>query len=399
MRVTVLTTHTNNTPAFYEPLRALGHEVFIIVYDIISQDAFHHLPWMVDANKPDFVVWIGAHPQFHPRPIPDIPLLAKIGKKYPFINLCCDGAEPVWWPVLQEYYDNKVFTVQVNIDGVRTGPIGDRGLTLLSPFDPGLYPDPPRPWGARTVELAFPGQAGNHPRSTILMDLVNRGVITFRPRTDGNPEAYRDYLETCKCIWNHPSTGSTERKHVKGRTIEAAHAGALLFEQEGSPLEDWFESGKDYLTYNSAEDVVNKLNWVRVNLTEAETMAGRLRAKVLRDHSPAIFWSHVLSAIGLAKSERKVPVVPKREWAFPKPAAPIAIHAPITYAPPPNGGTPTPRLVASRKGYNLAEFCGEYFLIPQRLGKINLDKAVDRDKPGIRKFRSEGEAMSVLGNV
>src|ERR1700693_772920 len=111
MRITVLRTHTSNCPAIYEPLSALGHEVSVIIYDLMTLEALRdHLVWMVDETRPDWVLMIGFHRGSHvtplSAPIPSTEVLAKIGSRHPLVHLCCDGAEVVWWPEIQGFYDH-----------------------------------------------------------------------------------------------------------------------------------------------------------------------------------------------------------------------------------------------------------------------------------------------------
>ena len=396
MRVVVLTTHTNNTPAFYEPLRGLGHEVHVVVYDLLAPDAFGHLPRWVAAARPDLVVLVGAHPDFHPRPVVHVDVLALIGRAHRLVHLCCDAAEPVWWPVLDEYQRRGNFALQVAIDGVRTGPIGDHGLTLLSPFDPGLYPSPLPPWASRPVELGFPGSPGGGDRSGSISTLQVRGVLTVRLRTDGDPAAYREFLTRCRCVLNHAATGSLQRLHVKGRPVEAAHAGAVLLEQAGSPLADWFTPGADYLTWGSVDEVADKLAWVRASPHLAAAMAARLRARVLDEHSPAAFWGHVFARVGLGREVRPPRELPRVPWSL----APIAEPTPYQEPPPPPlpaGVMDPPLLLATRNRCNLVRYNQEFYVVPQRLGRVHLANHADRARPGIQRFPSEVEALRAMG--
>lgn len=397
MRITVLRTHTANCLALYDSLRTLGHEVSVIVYDLISPDAFEHLPWIVNENRPDWVLLIGAHHDYHPRPIMPVEILAKIGAKYPLVHLCCDGAEPVWWPQLQSYYDQGHFTLQVNIDGVRTGPIGERGLTMLSPIDPTPYPDPPRPWAQRTVALGFGGSVGapSHDRGRLIADFTRSGLLTVRTRSDdgsirdddSSAAAYREFMSTCRCAWNYPATGGTTRMHVKGRPIEAALAGCLVLEHKDSPLADWFKPGEDYLSWGDAGDIMKCLGWVRTNPQEAESMAATMRRKVLVQHSPTVFWARVMERLGMDVG--KVPALqqpPYRKWK-PEQAA----------AAKPGGSDGPPQLLRSFNGLNLVAFGGAFYVAPQIMGPLDFTREEHRRRFGVQTFTDEGEARRVVG--
>ena len=396
MRITVLRTHTGNCLSLYEALRTLGHEVSVIVYDTMRHDAFKHLPWMVDENNPDWVLMIGAHVESHGFPVPSIDVLAEIGERHHFVHLCCDAADPPWWPQLQNYYDNGRFALQVSIDGVRTGPIGERGLTMLSPIDPAPYPDPPRPWAQRTVALGFGGSVGaqNQARGRLIEGLRNSGLLTVRTHAydshirddESSAAAYREFMSTCRCAWNYPATG-TERMHVKGRPIEAALAGCLVLEHKDSPLADWFGPGEDYLSWGDAGDIMKCLGWVRTNPQEAESMAATMRRKVLVQHSPTVFWARVMERLGMDVG--KVPALqqpPYRKWK-PEQAA----------AAKPGGSDGPPQLLRSFNGLNLVAFGGAFYVAPQIMGPLDFTREEHRRRFGVQTFTDEGEARRVVG--
>src|SRR4029077_8191617 len=131
-----------------------GRNLSVIVYDAIDPVMWQFLPSWVDANRPDWVLYIGAM-HHHDRPFPPVDVLTEIGRRHPLVHLCCDGAEPVWWPLLTQYYANKTFALQLTIDGTHAGPIGDQGLIALCPIDPSSFPV--KSWASRAVELGFGG--------------------------------------------------------------------------------------------------------------------------------------------------------------------------------------------------------------------------------------------------
>lgn len=331
MRVTVLRTFSTSCPPIYEPLRALGHEVKPIVYDLMNvhnrgdyerhyrqltaegcevlpdHRYFERLPALVDAMRPEWVLMIGCCDAGGAQ-MPNVDVLTEIGRRRPFVHLCCDGSEKDWWPQLQRYHDAGAFALQVNIDGVRTGPIGEHGMTALCPIDPAGFPDPPRPWTERPVRLGFRGSyqltdppPGGylHPRTPAIRELLAAGLLTISERDHGDPSqaGYREFLSSCRCVWNHAATGSGDRMHVKARVLEAALAGAVLLEQEGSPANEWFRPGLHYSTYRHLDDVRHTLETMDRMPEVYESMALNLRRVVIANHSPGAFWMRVLLGV------------------------------------------------------------------------------------------------------
>lgn len=372
MRIVVLTTSTNNTAPLYEPLEGLGHHVSIVVYDN-WMDGHDGLPGLVESIDPDVVVLFGALEGHHGSPIPPVEVLAEIGAARLLVHLCFDGAEPLWWDQLARYYDHGRFALQVNIDGVRTGPIGERGLTTLCPIDSRSY-SAHVPWSARTIPLGFAGNTHGGTRAAMLHELISRGLLTHRMRDIDGPEGYRDFMKSCRCAWNNPMTGGTTSKHVKARIAEAALAGCLVFEEAGSPLADWYKPGEDYVAYRDADDIARKLDFVMDHQAVAEDMAREFRAKVTANHSPSVFWGAVFHRLGLGGEPARYQP-PFRYWARSgSQAAPIELR------------DDNPRLVRSEADGNLVAFKGATYKIPFALGHVDLRSIDLRRYPTIKEI-------------
>ena len=199
------------------------------------------LPAIIDAFAPGWVLYIGAIVGHHGKPVPDVGVLAQIGAAHLLVHFCCDGAEPYWWRQLDQYYDAGRFALQVNVDGVKIGPIGDRGLTLLCPVDVTKFDD--RPWNKRRHACGFAG--GLHGgRAEIFRMLVSEGSVTLRDRdADPGQEGYRSFLEDCRVGINAAYTGgNTGQMHVKFRSqvMERIGIGRALLPAREVPNRHWF---------------------------------------------------------------------------------------------------------------------------------------------------------------
>ena len=379
MKIAVLTSGTNNTPPMYEPLRDLGHDLMVVTYDAMTPHEHNDLPAIIDAFAPGWVLYIGAIVGHHGKPVPDVGVLAQIGAAHLLVHFCCDGAEPYWWRQLDQYYDAGRFALQVNVDGVKIGPIGDRGLTLLCPVDVTKFDD--RPWNKRRHACGFAG--GLHGgRAEIFRMLVSEGSVTLRDRdADPGQEGYRSFLEDCRVGINAAYTGgNTGQMHVKFRAAgELPAAGCLVLETEGSPLGDWFDAGSDFLQYTDANTARNAIAWSTSHADEARAIAQRLRAKVAERHSPAVFWSQVMERIGIGRALLPAREVPNRHWFhFPLPnhgAAPERLQ-------PPQRDEPV--LVGSLNAVNMVCYEQQIYAVPQRLGPIDL--TCNRHHAAVRKF-------------
>lgn len=382
MKVTVLTTGTNNTAVLYSPLKTLGHDLSVIGYDDMTYEEHKRLPGLVDATSPDFVLLIGALEEHHGKPVPNVDIFARIGAKHPLVNFCCDGAEPLWWAQLERYYERGNFALQINIDGVRTGPIGERGMTALCPVDPAEFKGPA--WNKeRSILLGFGGNTHRGVREAMLNDLVRDRIVTWRPRDEEAPDGYRKFLRSCKCQWNHPMTGGTTRQHVKARILEAALSGCLVFEAKGSPAGEWFEPGIDYIEYETPADIEAMLAWVRSAPKAAEAIAMKLKKKVTERHRPAVFWAQVFERLGFGTTEHQLHEPSFRPWNLEAAQREVVEDR-------------LPRLLLSRDKHNFVSFENWVFIIPQSLGPLDLANESNRRLQGVRRFGTLDEAERML---
>lgn len=384
MRIVVLTTGTNNVPPITDPLKDIG-TVETIVYDAMTHTEHETslLP-LIDKANPDWVLHVGALPHHHGKPVPTTQQLASIGNKYKMAHLCFDGAEPVWWPVLQDYYDNASFALQISIDGTRTGPIGDRGLTTLCPVNPLNYLSPP--WSERCINMGFRG--GTHGgRNEIIKPLADTGILTYSPRSiDEEHTHYARFLSMCKVALNIAVSGGPSGKlHVKARTLEAAASGCLLLETKDSPLRNWFTPGVDYLEYAFHEGAAIQYEWASANQQEAEQMAQRLHKKVTERHNPKVFWSQVMERLGFGKAIMSAPEQPYVPWHIHTPETPMYAAEPI--------------MVGVHDIHNLVAYRDKVYVIPQHLGPLDIAQVQWQTHPAIKPCASAAIAWDTVNRM
>jgi hypothetical protein len=394
-RVTVISTGTNNTQLMFRPLEKLGHTVTLIVYDSMTHAEHEHLPDMIDASNPNWVLNVGAITHHHGAPVPSTAIYRRIGEKHRLVNMCCDGGEPEWWNQLIDYYENGRFSLQINVDGVRTGPISDRGMTTILPVDVDAYENVP--WDERPIWCGFSGTM-HGARMGDVFELVRRDQLVYRPRDlEDTRGDYRRFIQSCRIGLNFAATGGgTGGMHVKHRAAgELPAAGCLVLETKGSPLADWYTPGEHYLEYDDLDDIGRKIEWVRRNWDEAQTMSQRMRQRAIDEYSPAVFWSQVLARLGMGTALRPEPQPPYRAWTRPAGyvAAAGATEAPRAYIPPVlhvNGYAP--RLVGTQGDVNFVAYGGQVHAVPHRLGSIHLDEIDLAHYGGIIKSYADLEA-------
>lgn len=321
MKALFITTETNETPKYPESFASVnGNEVKHVIFHhrgvpgALGGSALDNM--LLDeakAYKPEIIIYLGACGGN----IPSIPTFCKLNNNFaPTVLMCSDAADVVspWTYLLSQYDKAKAFSCVVAIDGNRNWEFSDRHLTLLTPIDPRRYPSPPIPHKNRGIPFGFAGNVGSFKamkngkpagRRMLIAQMQTFGLQT-RQRDDSfdaskpHSESYQEcvnFMANTRVMPNFCETGSYERTHVKGRVVEAGLAGTMLLEQVGSPADQWFEKGVDYIEYRDTRQVKSFIKSLIANPDETEGFGMRLRAKVMAEHTPEKFWGKVIGRV------------------------------------------------------------------------------------------------------
>lgn len=321
MKALFITTETNETPKYPESFASVnGNEVKHVIFHhrgipgALGGTALDNMLFAeAKAYQPELIVYLGACAGN----IPSIGCLAKLNSHYaPTVLMCSDAADVVspWAYLLSQYDKANAFTCVVAIDGNKNWEFSDRHLTLLTPIDPKRFPSPPIPHKDRTITFGFAGNVGTFKamkngkpagRRPLIAQMTSFG-LKFRDRDSSfDPalpasESYQgccNFMANCRIIPNFCETGSYERTHVKGRVVEAGLAGAMLLEQAGSPADQWFEKGIDFVEYSTTYHAKSIITPLLDKPEETEAFGARLRAKVMSEHTPEKFWGKVIQRV------------------------------------------------------------------------------------------------------
>lgn len=333
MKVLIFSTSSNNTETFIGSLDSLNsHEIRLFRYDqkwhqtaiaaIQQNKEVENLirtgQWQIprervsadadmlsEARKfsPDLMIYISAWEGLF---VPKDETLGELNSIAPLVHFLCDGADPPWWPQLDRFEKNGIFTLTVNIDGSHRWPGGEFGLiknalTLLTPIDPRPFSGAPYPpsFLERPYAVGYAGNPGNHPRRAII-DAMTKAGFAIRYRDD-QPGSYRDYvhfLRHCRAVVSVPFTGSGAARHVKGRVIEAGYAGCALLEWKNDATAAWFTPRLDYEEFETVEEAIDLAHFIAKTPRRTEDLAEALSDRVLCDHTPAVFWKKVIERAG-----------------------------------------------------------------------------------------------------
>jgi hypothetical protein len=193
---------------------------------------------------------------------------------------------------MAEYREAGCFSRQVNIDGA-TCPTAD--LTTLVPVDP-------RPYKLELVKrrkAGFAGFTANTYRGSVINPLVQHGLVELRHRKAGYGNTdYADFAawmcETLITV-NTAITGTTWRRHVKGRVIEAALAKCALLEDAEAPTKNWFEPMVDYIPFGTSDEAAYIIR--HMPEAQARLLGESLHTKVVENYSAKTIYEAMLKEL------------------------------------------------------------------------------------------------------
>lgn len=316
----------------YRSLKSLNeHDIILIRYDP-PRAGDRRIPELIEAhmnaniNQIDAIIYVAVNGGSC---MPSTDELRTIKRIAPTVMISPEGSDTSWWcGLIKKYYEEECFDLIVNIDGNPDWPYSEQGLTRLTPID--LTPwKTPKAWEERNY-LCGTWSNRNGLREEVLNMLGDavtwRGNIPARPEfeEEDNLRSYNLYVDfnrDCKSVLNLGGRGADgsiselwglegtalieavnrclreDGTHVKGRVIEAGLAGATLIEQANSEASRWFKPGEDYLTFTTVEEIRQQIHWVESHPDEAQEIANNLRAKILGEHTPKIFWDDVFNKL------------------------------------------------------------------------------------------------------
>ena len=262
--------------------------------------------------------------------------LTKLNSIAPFVHVCHDASDFPWWGLMEGYERDNCYSLTLNIDGGKVWPGGDhwpyygfdtaatkhergpiiKGLTLLTPVDPRPYlMNQKQRVSERFYPIGYAGNTGGPIRGLMVQQLIRHIpeiLVRQRQETPNSYMEYASFLSNCRLTINVPFTGSNSAKHVKGRVVEAGYAGTCLMEWHNPATEEWFiprheyvSYGKEMQIYEGVQDAIDQAKFLIARPKLCEDIAMALQARVLREHSPQVFWSKVFGAVGLPKEAEK----------------------------------------------------------------------------------------------
>lgn len=256
------------------------------------------------AIRPDAIILSSYDPQNYRQPSVETIRILRKDWDIPIIAIWWDTCWNGFWESIQPvlpYVD--VHVVADNpllnfIDKSKGGPYYNRFLTLWSPFDPLIYNNT----GCnRDINVSFLGQVDGYRsnRMQYIQHLRRNNLpiycSLFRRTQQPSHGKYVEILNRSKIVLNF--SYSLDSHQLKGRVFEAILCGAMLMESENPQTQCYFTPGEDYVSFNSKEDLVDKIKYYLEHEDERSEIAARGELKARKYYNHIEFWGKVINKL------------------------------------------------------------------------------------------------------
>ena len=87
---------------------------------------------------------------------------------------------------------------------------------------------------------------------------------------------------------------SVDFHQIKGRCLESFIFKTLVFEDERSPLTEYFRHDLELITYKNKHDLLDKINFYSKNDIERERITNNAKKKYITDYNEKNYWKGII---------------------------------------------------------------------------------------------------------
>jgi hypothetical protein len=161
------------------------------------------------------------------------------------------------------------------------------------------------PGASRDIPISFIGPVeGYANRQAGLAELENLGVSVahFGPAAGRYVLTFRQIARLYgRSRMTINFTRMNNVSPIRGRVWEALLCGCLLFEEEGSSAEEFFEPGIDYVAFSSVRDLAEKIKHFQGHPQAAEDIARHGLTTARGKYSAQRYWKSVFEAVSVIR--------------------------------------------------------------------------------------------------
>lgn len=169
----------------------------------------------------------------------------------------------------------------------------------------GANPDVHRPYEEEKIyDVSFVGQCyGNRPEIISRLREAGIQVEVFGPGWPNGSLTTEEMVRT----WSRSKInlgfggvlGHKETYCLKGRDFEVPMSGGLYLTEHHDELIPFYDIGREIVTYNDFNDLLEKIHWLLSEPDQAEAIRRAGRARALRDHTWEMRFDRVFRMLGV----------------------------------------------------------------------------------------------------
>lgn len=260
------------------------------------------------AVRPDVVILSSYEPGYPYLPSLESLRVLRARWNVPIVAIWWDTCWRGFWPSLQSvlpFVDVHVVTdnpLMNFLDRATVGRYADRFLPLWEPVDPVTYTDP---GGNRDLNVAFLGQVAGYrsARTQYIQTLMEHNLPIFCSmfnRVDQpSHDKYLEVLKRTKIGLNF--SHSIDSDALKWRVFETISCGALLMENDNPQTHCCFTPMRDYVSFESPADLVEKVRYYLAHDDERRQIAANGRERLVKLYDHMHFWTAIIDKLQAVK--------------------------------------------------------------------------------------------------
>lgn len=272
----------------------------------LAADPSEQLLRQAEDSEPDIAVFLPGTAQYRNPSLDTFRQLRRRG--IPTVLFVPDLRKVFWQGIAGRIAD--AFDLVVSVDGcsLETLPtishLGRRFLRGWSPI--AAAPIPPfatrRPcvnlvgslWGARVAGVEALRRAG--------VEVVTRPATAEGPQDSGlvshktlSTASYLDSLRQAQLTVNFSACITGDGHQLKCRVLEAAACGSMLLESANEVTRDFFEEGREFISFDGIPDLLEKVRYFLAHPEIASGIATNATSRFLKHYTATAFWTRVLA--------------------------------------------------------------------------------------------------------
>lgn len=256
------------------------------------------------AVRPDAIILSSYNPQGYKQPSVETIRILRKDWDIPIIAIWWDTCWNGFWQSIQPVLPYVDVHVVVDnpllnfIDKNKGEPYYKRFLPLWVPFDPLIYFNE---GCTRNINVSFLGQVDGYRsyRMQYIQHLMENNVpiycSLFSRTQQPSHSKYVEILKRSKIVLNFSySVGSHQ---LKARVFETMLCGAMLMENKNPQTRCYFRPGEDYVSFDSEDDLIDKIKYFLEHEDERLEIAARGELKARQYYNHIEFWEKVINKL------------------------------------------------------------------------------------------------------